>query len=157
MVYDHGHHAGLSARSSCIDNPTSGPLYQLPRTNAEDVDDICGYSLDLVPILTRLSRLSSQVGSKAAIGIAMLQSLCARRLFLRPRFICSLQLTPHRRIPVALYPRANVYAYCLRLFRIAPPPTVCPNALKGPHRCPESCATNPTLLSYEYHNIVANI
>lgn len=68
--------AGLSAhRSSCIYDHTSGSLYQFPRTNAEDVDDICGYSLELVPILSRLSRLSSQVGSKAATGTEMLQSI----------------------------------------------------------------------------------
>lgn len=68
--------AGLSAhRLSCIHDPTSGPLYQLSRTNTEHVDDICGYSLELAPILSRLSRLSSQVDSKAATKSELLQSM----------------------------------------------------------------------------------
>lgn len=68
--------AGLSAHcSSCIHDPTSGPLYQLPYTNTEQVDGICGYSLELVPILSRLSRLSSEVDSRAVTGTELLQSI----------------------------------------------------------------------------------
>lgn len=71
--------AGLSAhRSSCIHDSISGQLYQLLRTNTKHVDDICGYALELVPILFRLSRLlrlSSQVDTKAATGTEPLQSI----------------------------------------------------------------------------------
>lgn len=74
---------GLSAhRSSCIHDPTSGPLYQLSRTNTKHVDDICGYSLELVPVLSRSARLSSQVDSKAVTGTELLQSIMREAIVL---------------------------------------------------------------------------
>ncbi|KAL4888460.1 fungal-specific transcription factor domain-containing protein [Aspergillus ambiguus] len=51
--------AGLSGiRPGCVHDAGSMPLIKISTLNSTNVDDICGYSLDLMPTLARISKLA---------------------------------------------------------------------------------------------------
>lgn len=60
--------AGLSGlQAGCVHDAQTMPL-SMVGTDTTDVDDICGYSLDLIPILARLSDLILQRHTDASLG-----------------------------------------------------------------------------------------